>query len=332
MESDDYATDARKGNDRVRFQRFPSICDQTDLIPINIPGKWCPKQIKESARDIIDEMFENHHVYVISLERRSIKRHEAMRELKKHNLSGYIFNAVDGNGITSRRMLRMKGICPFPGYVGHTLHNISLTTGEIGCFCSHYSLWLHMHKNEIPCAIILEDDFHILDSKKFLRQNDTFRERLRSLLRSTRSLNVYNQSEAEQRNRTLPFDLLYLSRYPVSSDFRYFPDIGLSIPGFSYWTIGYVLTLAGARKLLNAKGLENMLGLDDWISLLAVEPIDSRSCAPKTQRYRSHLHKNLYRLACVPPLLMPREGAFWLSDTVFKRGAGRFEHELPEND
>lgn len=39
-------------------------------------------------------------------------------------------------------------------------------------------------------------------------------------------------------------------------------------PNYSYWTLGYLLSQAGARKLLGANPLGNLLPVDEYIPIL----------------------------------------------------------------
>uniref|UniRef100_A0A7S0DSR7 Glycosyl transferase family 25 domain-containing protein n=2 Tax=Amorphochlora amoebiformis TaxID=1561963 RepID=A0A7S0DSR7_9EUKA len=283
-------------NARARLARFPALDD--DLLPVAPGGK-----------ELVEEIGKN--VFVVSLERRPLKRRDAVRRLVESRLGGYIVNAIDGDGITTKADLAAIGAGVFPGYQGHDLHNISLTTGEAGCFLSHYSIWHHIHKNRLPYALVLEDDFEILGSP------ETFREGVRKLL---------DEAKASAGGK---WDILYLSRYPITVDHKRISR-SLVIPGFSYWTVAYIISLNGARKLLNKDGVRNMIGLDDWFSVLSKEPIESLACAPYTDRYRRFFACNLRRLAAIQPLIMPAKGAFWLSDTAKMRKNTRVIDDLPE--
>lgn len=44
---------------------------------------------------------------------------------------------------------------------GKISHHNTLFRGEIGCFDSHYRVWLHMSENSISTAIIFEDDVDV---------------------------------------------------------------------------------------------------------------------------------------------------------------------------
>lgn len=39
-------------------------------------------------------------------------------------------------------------------------------------------------------------------------------------------------------------------------------------PGYSYWTLGYVVSLNGAKKLLLAKPLSKMLPVDEFLPIM----------------------------------------------------------------
>lgn len=43
----------------------------------------------------------------------------------------------------------------------------------------------------------------------------------------------------------------------------------LLVPHYSHWTIGYLLSLRGARKLVEAKPLENLIPVDNYFHVLA---------------------------------------------------------------
>lgn len=38
--------------------------------------------------------------------------------------------------------------------------------------------------------------------------------------------------------------------------------------GYSYWTLGYVISLKGAKKLLDAKPLENLIPVDEFLPVM----------------------------------------------------------------
>lgn len=65
------------------------------------------------------------------------------------------------------------------------------------------------------------------------------------------------------------YDFLYLGR-KLNGNYEdelivndYFVE-----PGYSYWTIGYMITLKGIRKLLDANPLSRMLPVDEFLPLM----------------------------------------------------------------
>lgn len=42
----------------------------------------------------------------------------------------------------------------------------------------------------------------------------------------------------------------------------------LVYPDYTYWTIGYILTLRGATKLLNASPLLNLIPVDEFLPIM----------------------------------------------------------------
>lgn len=43
---------------------------------------------------------------------------------------------------------------------------------------------------------------------------------------------------------------------------------GLVVAGYSYWTLAYSLSLAGARKLLASRPLQRMLPVDEFLPIM----------------------------------------------------------------
>lgn len=68
--------------------------------------------------------------------------------------------------------------------------------------------------------------------------------------------------------------------------------------GYSYWTLGYALSLRGARKLLDAKPLQNLLPVDEYLPIL----FDKH---PQTVWKNYYPKRNLVALSAAPLLLYP---------------------------
>ncbi len=42
----------------------------------------------------------------------------------------------------------------------------------------------------------------------------------------------------------------------------------LVVPHYSYWTLGYLVSLKGARKLLDARPFDNLLPVDEYLPIM----------------------------------------------------------------
>ena len=62
-----------------------------------------------------------------------------------------VVDGVDGNLLNMNRILEQKVYKPINKW------NV-LTRGEIGCFMSHREVWKHIVQENIPYALIMEDD------------------------------------------------------------------------------------------------------------------------------------------------------------------------------
>lgn len=86
-------------------------------------------------------------IFVINLARSKERRACIERQLKKLNLEYEIFEAVDGSALSYAQVLRNT----------KTL-NYAVSSGEIGCSLSHINIYRKMVAEDIPQALILEDD------------------------------------------------------------------------------------------------------------------------------------------------------------------------------
>lgn len=68
--------------------------------------------------------------------------------------------------------------------------------------------------------------------------------------------------------------------------------------GYSYWTLGYVLSLEGAKKLLAAKPLEKLIPVDEFLPVM----FDKHTNETWLESYEN---RNLIALSARPLLLHP---------------------------
>lgn len=85
----------------------------------------------------------------------------------------------------------------------------------------------------------------------------------------------------------------------------------LSTVGYSYWTVGYALSLDGANSLLNGKPLEKMVPVDEYLPIVAnVHPNQEWMnsfevyCIPPYQSITDLLQNRSLRMFTIHPLVI----------------------------
>ncbi|KAG8455283.1 hypothetical protein GDO86_001471 [Hymenochirus boettgeri] len=168
------------------------------------------------------------------------------------------------------------GIKMLPGYKD-PYHGRPLTRGEMGCFLSHYNIWKEISERSLAVSAVFEDD---------LRFEIFFKRRLQALLH-------------DLQEESLEWDLIYLGRKRMQVEEPEEPVPGvrnLVVADYSYWTLGYLVSLSGARKLLNAEPLQKILPVDEFLPIMYDKhPIDE---------YSSHFSPRDLRAFSVEPLLL----------------------------
>ncbi|KAF3821041.1 hypothetical protein GH733_011194 [Mirounga leonina] len=228
-------------------------------------------------------------VFVISLARRPDRRERMLSSLWEMEISGRVVDAVDGRTLNAS-IMRSLGVDLLPGYQD-PYSGRTLTKGEVGCFLSHYSIWEEVVARGLAQVLVFEDD---------VRFESNFRGRLEQLM---------EEVEAEK----LPWDLIYLGRKQVNPEEEAAVDglPHLVVAGYSYWTLAYVLSLAGARKLLASQPLRRMLPVDEFLPIM----FDRHP----NEQYKAHFWpRDLRAFSARPLLAAPTHyagDAEWLSDT-----------------
>ncbi len=85
-------------------------------------------------------------VFVISLARAPDRRTSISQHLKSLNVDFRLVDAVDGTAMSAESRAELLA----PG--------ASLNPGEIGCYLSHINVYKIISEENIPAALILEDD------------------------------------------------------------------------------------------------------------------------------------------------------------------------------
>ncbi|XP_077575711.1 procollagen galactosyltransferase 1-like [Stigmatopora nigra] len=197
-----------------------------------------PKQLGKIG---FDELF------MINLVRRADRRERMLRTLHEMELSCKVVPAVDGKAL-NKSDIESMGINMLPGYKD-PYHGRPLTKGELGCFLSHYNIWKEIVDRNLHTCLVIEDD---------LRFEVFFKRRLQALLQ-------------EVTTHKLDWDLIYIGRKRMQVDHpeKSVPNVhNLVEADYSYWTLGYMLSLQGAKKLLKAEPLKKMLPVDEFLPVM----------------------------------------------------------------
>jgi glycosyl transferase, family 25 len=149
--------------------------------------------------------------------------------------------------------------------------NRELRLGEIGCALSHLACWQDAANSNEPFILVLEDD--IVLANDFL---DVLCSQLTQLADSGPA-----------------FDLLYLGRCSRGADRPARPN--LVYPGFSYSSIGYLLSRQGLETLLAARFDQAILPVDEFLPALY--------CDHPRADVRARYPRQLTALAFDPPLV-----------------------------
>jgi len=158
-----------------------------------------------------------------------------------------------------------------------------------------------MDEHNIESAMILEDDFDF--------QPDFAEQLRRGLI----------EASVEDWN------LLYLGRSPQEPDLRRISTHVVQ-PGYTFWTVGYIIRLEAARALLKSESYRAFAPLDDYFSLA----MGRYTTKWYHEEWGRHIPVIFRPLALTPPLVMPYTGSMLLSDTAMLRNLTRFVKNLPK--
>ncbi|XP_041370447.1 procollagen galactosyltransferase 1-A-like isoform X2 [Gigantopelta aegis] len=185
-------------------------------------------------------------VYMINLLRRPERRFRMKHNLYELGIDAKIIDAVDGQELNDT-YLDSLNVDMLPGY-SDPYNGRALTMGEIGCFLSHYFLWQEMISKNLKRVLFFEDD---------VRFEPQFRHKLQKML--------------HEADTYIPqWELIYLGRKRLrpSEEAMIQGTNTLCWPHYSYWTLSYLLTLDGARKLIAQNPLVKMLPVDEYLPIM----------------------------------------------------------------
>ena len=110
--------------------------------------------------------------FVVSLQHRTDRR-RWFDDTNHEKIDYEIFNAINGKSFTYN-MLVQSGFDTDKNWVD-PIHNTHLTSGEVGCFLSHYGLWKKCIELDEP-ILILEDDAIVTDRFSYERLDELVKE------------------------------------------------------------------------------------------------------------------------------------------------------------
>lgn len=176
--------------------------------------------------------------FVVSLQHRTDRR-RWFDDTNHEKIDYEIFNAINGKSFTYN-MLVQSGFDTDKNWVD-PIHNTHLTSGEVGCFLSHYGLWKKCVELDEP-ILILEDDAIVTDRFSYERLDELVKE----------------------------YNFIYLGWLEMG---RGWVDMGepdpiddeLDRPVYPYWTLGYVVTPEAAKILLEERPQKSIIPVDEYL-------------------------------------------------------------------
>ncbi|XP_032147072.1 procollagen galactosyltransferase 2 isoform X3 [Sapajus apella] len=186
-------------------------------------------------------------IFMINLKRRKDRRDRMLRTLYEQEIEVKIVEAVDGKALNTSQ-LKSLNIEMLPGY-RDPYSSRPLTRGEIGCFLSHYSVWKEVIDRELEKTLVIEDD---------VRFEHQFKKKLMKLM-----------DDIDQAQ--LDWELIYIGRkrMQVKEPEKVVPNVeNLVEADYSYWTLGYAISLEGAQKLVGANPFGKMLPVDEFLPIM----------------------------------------------------------------
>lgn len=245
------------------------ILTDNDYLPLS-------KNLEQFVQYPVEDILQVDNIYMINLVRRPERRDRMYKLFKELGIRAETVDAVDGRAL-SYKDLDNWGIQMMPKYAD-PYHERPMTMGEIGCFLSHYTVWNKVIEGGFKSVIVLEDD---------VRFEPFFRQKVNYIL-------------SELDHLRLEWDLVYLGRKRLVESAESWIEGSkyLVRAAYSYWTLGYILSAEGARKLVEAMPLKNLVPVDEYLPILAdVHPReDWKSYYPK---------RDLIMLSANPLLIHP---------------------------
>jgi GR25 family glycosyltransferase involved in LPS biosynthesis len=197
-------------------------------------------------------------ILYINLDRRPDRKQNVEAYIKKYNLEEYTkrFPAIDGKKIDfekiDTKLISQEAIQD--AFDNKQLYT-TMTIGGIGCALSHYNIYIKIINEKINRCLILEDDIIFADD---------FSEKCAYL---------------EPHLNTIDYDLFFLGYHDTSIKYSYYYNYRFKQFNRVYGLFGYIVTLEGAKKLMNIFPLKKQIDTEisnysSHLNILGLPPRD----------------------------------------------------------
>lgn len=176
-------------------------------------------------------MKSNHYeVYVISLKSSTDRKAFMKAQCERIGISPVFIDAIDGKDLSQSKISQYCN-----QKKAKQLFSRELLLGEIGCALSHKKVYKRIVDENIPYAVILEDDAVV---------KEEFHEVIKLILNSDVNWELILLGHHKNANKGLssPLSVWGRNRINSKSTLNYLADFG-------FGTYGYIISLEGARKL-----------------------------------------------------------------------------------
>lgn len=190
-------------------------------------------------------------IFIISLQNDSYRRSLLLEFLSENIINNY-FPASD---FRSQSDLELDQFMDLDKLMNNKIYNRKLTGGEIGCADSHKAIYRYMVGNNIPLALILEDDVVAMKNWK------NKLEKIILELKSIKSDISYVCNIGIDYYRSVPQNIIFRSLSPLNF-FKKIREVNFSKTDL-WLTHSYLINLHGAKNLLH-KNDRYQTTCDDW--------------------------------------------------------------------
>lgn len=212
-------------------------------------SEFTPNEINHADRlqtihEELDDEFKFPQIFCINLDRRP-DRYENFQKLE---ISAERFSAIDGEKVVPSAELTQL----------FEYNDFNMRRGMVGCALSHMKLWCDQIRDNLETIVVLEDDITV--TPNFMRK-------LKNVI------------------KTLPGELTYLGYFPWIET----PEMRKETENHNFvkvasnetftlskgGTIGYILKLSAAKKLMNFIARNTVTNGIDWVMMHAASDVDT---------------------------------------------------------